>query len=99
MLVKDIRVRRRNPTAHVTGTQDRPVTPPTTPARIGWLRLDMTTLGSAFALTLIAGMYAYLANMPLGVPELFFLLAGVLRGGARGEVAVGPSPECKRGRT
>ena len=56
------------------GTPDHPVTPPTSPARIAWLRLDMTTLGSAFVLTLVAGMYAYLANMPLDIPELLFLL-------------------------
>lgn len=46
----------------------------TTPARFGWLRLDVTTLGIAFALTLVAGMYAYLHNSTLGVPELLFLL-------------------------
>lgn len=56
------------------GTTDRPVTPPTTHARIGWLRLDMTTLGIAFALTLVAGIYAYLVNEQLEGPELFFLL-------------------------
>ena len=56
------------------GTPDRPVTPPTTPARIGWLRFDMTTLGIAFGLTLLAAMYAYLENYRLDVPELSFLL-------------------------
>ena len=53
--------------------QDQPKPPPT-PQRTAWLKLDMTTLGSAFALTLFAGMYAYLSNLPLGFDELFFLL-------------------------
>jgi len=44
------------------------------PARIGWLRLDKATLGGAFALTLIAAIYSYLANVPLSVPEMLFLL-------------------------
>lgn len=48
--------------------------PPTSPARIGWLGFDMTTLCIAFVLTLLAGMYAYLANSTLDVPELLFLL-------------------------
>jgi hypothetical protein len=34
----------------------------------------MATLGGTFALTLVAGMYAYLANMPLSAAELLFLL-------------------------
>jgi hypothetical protein len=34
----------------------------------------MMTLGSAFALTLIAGMFAYLSNRQLGTEELLFLL-------------------------
>lgn len=42
--------------------------------RIRRLRLDMTTLGTAFALTMFAGIYAYLANVPLGPSELIFLL-------------------------
>lgn len=46
----------------------------TAPARIGWLRLNTSTLGSAFALTLLAGMVAYFENFPLDVWELFFLL-------------------------
>jgi hypothetical protein len=54
-------------------TQEQPKPPPT-PERTAWLKLDMTTLGSAFALTLFAGMYAYLSNLPLGFDELFFLL-------------------------
>ncbi len=51
--------------------QDRPVTPP---PRVGWLRLDRITLGSAVAMTLLAGMYAYLENLPLDAQQLFFLL-------------------------
>lgn len=47
---------------------------PATPARIGWLRLDTKTLGSAFTLTLLAGMVAYLESVPLSVPELSFLI-------------------------
>jgi hypothetical protein len=38
------------------------------------LRLDVTTFGPAFALTLVAAVFAYLANSPLSVPELVFLL-------------------------
>lgn len=46
----------------------------TAPERIGWLRLDLTTLGIAFALIVVAGMIAYLANSPLNVQDLLFLL-------------------------
>lgn len=56
------------------GTQARPVAPTPAPARIGWLRLDATALASAFALTLVAGIYAYLKNSPLAARELSFLL-------------------------
>ena len=70
VLIKDIE--------SVTGIQPRARPdqdqPPPTPQRTAWLKLDMTTLGSAFALTLFAGMYAYLSNLPLGFDELFFLL-------------------------
>jgi len=44
------------------------------PARTNWLRLNMATVGSAFALMLLAGIYSYIANVPLSAPELFFLL-------------------------
>jgi hypothetical protein len=33
-----------------------------------------TSLGIAFALTLLAGMYAYFVNAQLGVAELLFVL-------------------------
>jgi hypothetical protein len=74
VLVKDIESVGGIQTRPRAGTQDRLATPPATPARIGWLGLDMTTLGTAFGLTLLAGIYWYLANLPLGVSELFFLL-------------------------
>lgn len=41
---------------------------------VGSRGLDMTTLGSAFALTLTAAIFAYLANLPLNASELLFLL-------------------------
>ena len=52
-------------------TQDAPGSR-TARARIGWLRLALTSLGSAFALTLVAGMIGYLANSQLH-EELLFL--------------------------
>jgi hypothetical protein len=51
----------------------RPDTP-RRPTPTSWLRLDMMTLGSAFALTLVAGMFAYLSNRQLGTEELLFVL-------------------------
>ena len=74
VLVKDIESVGGIPPRPGGGTQDRSVTPRATPARIGWLGLDMTTLGSASGLTLLAGIYWYLVNLPLDVPELLFLL-------------------------
>jgi len=72
VLVEDIRsVGGIQPRAQST-PQDQPGSR-TAPARIGWLRLDLTTLGIAFALILVAGMFAYLANSPLNVQELLFL--------------------------
>jgi TIR domain len=43
------------------------------PARIGWLRLDLATIGIVFALMLVSGTFAYLSNSPLNVQELLFL--------------------------
>lgn len=71
VLVKDIQSIAGIEPEPGTETEDRPTIPP---ARIGWLRLDTTTLGSTFALTLLAGMVAHLKNLPLSVDELFFLL-------------------------
>lgn len=73
VLVKDIEsVAGLQPRVPST-TQDQPISQ-TPAARIGRLRLDVATLGLAFAFTLAAGMYAYLGNSQLGVPELLFLL-------------------------
>ena len=41
---------------------------------VGWRRLDMTTLGITFSLTLTLGVYASLANTPLDGSELLFVL-------------------------
>jgi hypothetical protein len=41
---------------------------------IGLLRLSSKSLTIAFALTLLAGISAYLVNLPLQVPELLFVL-------------------------
>ena len=46
----------------------------TAPTRVGWLRLQVPTLGLAFLLTVVAAIVAYLENARLGVPELLFLL-------------------------
>jgi TIR domain-containing protein len=73
VLVKDIEAVGGISARARPGGQDRPSTP-STPERTSWLKLDMVTLGSAFALTLIAGMYAYLSNHQLGTDELFFVL-------------------------
>jgi hypothetical protein len=40
------------------------------PGRIG---LDRITIGVAFLLMLIVGIFAYLENSPLNVPEMVFL--------------------------
>jgi TIR domain len=56
-----------------TSAQDVPVSQ-TVPVRIARLRPKMTTLYIAFALTVVAGMYAYLKNSPMDVPQLLFLL-------------------------
>lgn len=53
--------------------QDQPVSGTSPSSRIGWLKLDPTTLVITFALTLVAGMYAYLGNSQLDVQQLFFL--------------------------
>lgn len=45
-----------------------------TPARMSWLNLDMTTFGFAFALTVSVGIYAYLSNDQLSTDELLFVL-------------------------
>jgi hypothetical protein len=74
VLVKDIESVGGIPARFGAGTQDRSITRRATPARIGRLGLDMTTLGSAFGLTLVAGIYWYFVNLPLDVPELLFLL-------------------------
>jgi hypothetical protein len=73
VLVTDIQsVGGLQPRAQST-TQDEPGSR-TARARIGWLRRDLTTIGIAFALTLVAGMIGYLANSQLDVQELLFLL-------------------------
>ncbi len=74
VLVKDIQSIGGIEPQRDADSQALPTTPPATPARIGWLRLDTKTLGSAFALTLLAGMVAYLEDVPLSVPELSFLI-------------------------
>jgi hypothetical protein len=48
--------------------------PAPTPERTSWLKLDVKILASAFTLTLLAGMYAYLSNRQVGTEELLFLL-------------------------
>jgi hypothetical protein len=53
---------------------DAQARPSPTPRCTSWLKLHVMTLGSACAVTLVAGMYAYLANRQLGTDELFFLL-------------------------
>jgi len=53
-------------------TEPRESTP--APTRVGWLFLDVRTLGITFALTLFAAMFAYLNNSPVGGPEILFLL-------------------------
>jgi len=72
-LVKDIEAMGGISARARPGIQDRP-SPPSTPEHTSWLKLDTVTLGSAFALTLFAGMYAYLSDSQLGTDELFFLL-------------------------
>jgi TIR domain len=71
VLVKDVEAVGGIAVAARPDAQDRPAP---MPERTSWLKLRMMTLGSAFALTLFAGMYAYLSNRQLGTGELFFLL-------------------------
>ncbi len=76
VLVKDIQsvggIRPR-PNA---GVSERSVTQPPTRTRIGWLGFDRIALSSAFALTIAAGVWAYLINASVGPRELFVLLIG-----------------------
>lgn len=51
--------------------QDRPTLQHA--AQASRLRLDMTTPGIAFVLTVVAAIYEYSKNMPLGVADLSFL--------------------------
>lgn len=73
VLVKDIQSIGAIKPQRGADRQALPTTPLATPVRIGWLRLDTKTLGSVFALTLLAGMVAYVENLSLSVPELSFL--------------------------
>jgi hypothetical protein len=73
VLVKDIEAVGGVSAFERPGAQDRP-SPPATPRLRSSLKLTMTTFGTAFALTLCVGMYAYLSNRPLGGDELVFLL-------------------------
>ena len=71
VLVKDIEAVGGIAVAARPDAQDRPAP---TPERTSWLKLDVKILGPAFALTLVAGMSAYLSNRQLGTEELLFLL-------------------------
>jgi hypothetical protein len=54
-------------------TEKPPVQETSPPSRIGWLKLEVPIVIIAFALTLFAGMYAYLANWQMDVQQLLFL--------------------------
>lgn len=72
VLVRDIQsVGGLKPRAQIM-SQDKPGSEDS-PARIGWLRLNKTTLLIALGLTVVAEMLAYFANSLLGVPEVLFL--------------------------
>ena len=72
-LVADIQSPGRGVPPVQSTRQDQPLSGASPSTRIGWLRLEVPILGIAFALTLLAGMYAYLTNSQLDVPQLFFL--------------------------
>jgi hypothetical protein len=72
VLVEDIRaVGGIQPRAHSTPKDESGTD--TSRSRIGWLRLDLRILGIAFALTLLAGIYAYLVNWQFNAQEVLFL--------------------------
>jgi hypothetical protein len=71
VLVKDIVAVGGIAVAARPDAQDRPATPA---ERTSWFRPAIMALGFACALTLVAGMAAYLANCHLGTEELWFLL-------------------------
>jgi TIR domain len=71
VLVKDIEAVGGVAVAVRPNAQDRPSP---RPERASWLKIDVMTLASAFALTLFAGMSAYLSDRPLGTEELLFVL-------------------------
>jgi hypothetical protein len=71
VLVKDIEAVGGIAVAARPDAQDMPLP---TPERTSWLKPDVKTLATAFALTLFMGMCAYLSNRQLGTEELLFLL-------------------------